>query len=99
MTTAGELRRERLIENEERLRRANELVDAGRDTEPRGRKELFLCECSNPDCTATLELQWDEYREIREHEHWFVIRPGHETAEVESIVEQHKGYVVVEKSS
>ncbi len=99
MSTAGDLRRERLVENEERLRRANELVDAGRHAELRGRQELFLCECSNPDCTATLELHWDEYREIREHAHQFVIRPGHATAEVERIVEQHDGYVVVEKAS
>lgn len=99
MTIAGDIRRERLIENEKRLRRANELVDAGRGAEPRGRKELFLCECSNPECMETLELQWDEYREIRSNEHRFVIRPDHETDEVERIVERHAGYLVVEKTS
>lgn len=43
-------RNERLVQNEERPRRANELVDAGRNDELRGRKELFLCECSHDDC-------------------------------------------------
>jgi hypothetical protein len=91
--------RERLIENEERLRRANELVDAGRADEPRGRMELFLCECSRDDCAATLELHWDEYLEIRKHENRFVIRPGHETAGLDILVERNAGYLVVDKPS
>jgi hypothetical protein len=88
---------ERLIENEERLRRANELVDAGRADEPRGRKEPFLCECSNDDCTTTLELHWDEYLEIRKHDNRFVISPGHETAGLDVLVERNAGYLVVDK--
>lgn len=88
---------QRLIQNERRLRRANELVDAGRDDGPRGRKELFLCECSNDDCAATLELQWDEYRAVRAHSERYVIRPGHETADVDRVVERHDGFVVVDK--
>lgn len=99
MSTQRDPRRERLIENEERLRRANELVDAGRADEPRGRKELFLCECSNDDCAATLELHWDEYLEIRKHENRFVICPGHETAGLDLLVERTAGYVVVDKPS
>lgn len=92
-------RQARLIQNERRLRRANELVDAGRDDELRGRKELFLCECSNDDCAATLELHWDEYRAIRADKDRYVIRPGHETADVDRVLEQHDGYVVVDKTS
>ena len=91
------LRNERLVQNEERLRRANELVNAGRDDELRGRKELFLCECSNDDCASTVELHWDEYRAVRANADRFVIRPGHETAEVDRVIEQHDGYVVVDK--
>lgn len=89
--------RRRLVENEERLRRANELVDAGRADEPRGRKELFLCECSNDECTATLELHWDEYLEIRQHENRFVLRPSHETIGLDILVERTPGYLVVDK--
>jgi hypothetical protein len=99
VSTQRDPRRERLIENEERLRRANELVDAGRADEPRGRKELFLCECSNDDCAATLELHWDEYLEIRKHENRFVICPGHETAGLDLLVERNAGYLVVDKPS
>lgn len=97
MTLHSEPSRERLIHNEERLRRANELVDAGRADEPRGRKELFLCECSDDDCEATLELHWDEYLEIRKHENRFVLRPGHETEGLDELVERKDGYLVVDK--
>ena len=92
-------RNARLVQNEERLRSANELVDAGREDELRGRKEPFLCECSNDDCTSTLELRWDEYRDIRAHDDRFVIRPGHETAEIDRVVEEHDGFVIVEKTT
>ena len=92
-----DLRQERLILNEKRVRRANELVDEGRSDEPRGRKELFLCECSNDDCSATLVLYWNEYRAIRAHGDRFVIRLGHETADVDRVIEQHDGYLVVDK--
>lgn len=99
MSARSTLSKQRLIENEERLRRANELVDAGRIDEPRGRKELFLCECSNDDCTETVDLHWDEYLEIRKHENRFVIRPGHETAGLDVLVERSAGYLVVDKPS
>ena len=92
-----DLRNERLVQNEKRLKRANELVDARREDELRGRKELFLCECSNNDCTSTLQLRWDEYRDVRRNANRYVIRPGHETADVDRVLEQHDGYVLVEK--
>lgn len=95
---SAEARNARLVENEVRLRSANELVNAGREDELRGRKERFLCECSNDDCTSTLELRWDEYRHVRAHDDRFVIRPGHETAEVDRVVEGRDGFVVVEKT-
>lgn len=97
MTSQCDPSRQRLILNEERLRRANELVDAGRTDEPRGRRELFLCECSSDECVSTLELHWDEYLEIRKHENRYVIRPEHETAGLDVLVERADGYLVVDK--
>lgn len=90
-------RREKLIQNEETLRRANELIDTGRDDQVRGRKERFLCECSIEDCTETVELVWDEYRAIRDLGDRFVIRPGHETAGLDRLIEEREGYLVVDK--
>ena len=92
-----EPRRRKLIENERLYRRANELIDGGRNDHVRGRKELFLCECSDEDCSDTIELVWDDYRAVREHAVRFVIRPGHETAGIDRLVETHDSYLVVDK--
>jgi hypothetical protein len=37
----------------------------------------------------------DGYREIRSHEDWFVIKPGHEKPDVERVVREQDGYRVV----
>jgi hypothetical protein len=37
----------------------------------------------------------DEYREIRSHEDWFVIKSGHEKPDVERVVREQDGYRVV----
>jgi len=91
------LRREKLIENERLLRRANELIDAGREDEPRGREELFLCECSDLSCSANVELTCAEYAEVREFGNRYVLVPGHETAAVDRVVEHRDGYLIVAK--
>ena len=39
----------------------------------------------------------DEYREVRGHDDWFVIKPGHEKRDVERIVREQDAFLVVEK--
>lgn len=58
----------------------------------------FLCECSNSDCTATLALSLLEYRGIRSSPNLFVLLPGHETPEVDRVVEAHATFSLVEKT-
>jgi hypothetical protein len=40
----------------------------------------------------------DEYREIRGHDNWFVIKPGHEKLDVERVVRERDAFLVVEKN-
>jgi hypothetical protein len=56
----------------------------------------FLCECSNGDCIETVGLDLDEYDRVRSHPNLFVIAAGHETLEVERVVDQGPGYILVE---
>jgi hypothetical protein len=44
-----------------------------------------------------LDLTIGEYAIVRSHPRRFVVLPGHEEPDVESTVEIHPGYVVVEK--
>jgi hypothetical protein len=57
----------------------------------------FLCECANTDCVETMPLSIAEYEAVRSSPVRFPIKPGHEYSEFERVVEEHGGYVVVEK--
>lgn len=94
---------ERLVRNQMLLREVNDrIADIFGGTEEIfvGEDSLteFLCECSNSDCTATLALSLLEYRGIRSSPNLFVLLPGHETAEVDRVVEAHATFSLVEKT-
>lgn len=76
----------------ERLEALNEafenVLDAG---------SAWVRECADMNCTATMELTLGEYEALRAHPNRFAVLPGHALPEVEAIVEDHGGYVVVEK--
>lgn len=57
-----------------------------------------LCECGNPLCVERIELAKPAYEAIRQRPARFVLKPGHETAGVDRIVERTDGYLVTEKS-
>ena len=57
----------------------------------------FLCECADPDCSAALSIPVSAYEAVRDHARRFLIVPGHQRADVERVVEEHPGYLVVEK--
>ncbi len=40
----------------------------------------------------------DEYQEVRSHDNWFVIKPGHERLDVERVVSERDAYLVVQKN-
>ena len=57
----------------------------------------FLCECADSDCIEQIELSIAEYEAIRSSPVRFPVKPGHDYPEFERVVEEHEGYVVVEK--
>ena len=75
-------------------RRVNEAIERG---ERRAADAVFVCECGNLGCTTTIELSIDSYEAVRTDFDRFLIVPGHEIAEVDEVVEQHRGYLVVVK--
>ena len=76
-------------ERMESLNRAfEELVDAG---------SSWVCECADTDCTVQLTVPLAEYEELRTHPDRFAVFPGHVYPEVERVVVQREGYVVVAK--
>ena len=91
-------RERRLAENEVRFRALNERL---RDTSGtwqagEGRLEL-VCECGNEDCTIAIRMTPQEYEQVRSDEVQFAIARGHERPEVEDVVAERGGWVVVRK--
>jgi hypothetical protein len=83
------------------FRKANESIAdaAARYGLDDGRVVPFVCECSDPACTKVIRLTLHDYRSIRDNPRWFAHANGHEAdiPAVVRLVEQHEGFVVVEK--
>lgn len=58
---------------------------------------LLICECSDPDCAESLEIEPAEYERVRDDGSRFLVVAGHELPEVERVVERTDRFLVVEK--
>ena len=86
---------DRLRQNEETFARANEQI-RGAAERLRVDPVPFLCECSATNCTDLIRLTLDAYRLVR-GSGGFMVCPGHDDPHVETVVEDHGAYQVVEK--
>ena len=89
---------QRLALNEALFRDVNERIREISDTF--GQKDStydFLCECSDPECAERVVLTSAEYEFVRADSTRFVVAKGHAMPEIESVVDQAKEHVVVEK--
>jgi hypothetical protein len=93
-------REERAIRNEEIFREVNQHIAdlEERLLEAPSFEPLHLvCECSTTGCTAPIEVDAATFNRVRETPLRFVVARGHEDLEVESVVEERAGYLIVEK--
>ena len=88
----AQTREERLATNEAQFRAANEQLPDAPFENPQ-----FFCECSDRDCVEFVRLPHAEYRAIHEDPMLFVLCPGHEVPDAETVVDRHDGYLVVRK--
>jgi hypothetical protein len=89
-------RKTRIEENEKLFREVNERVEQMQDS-LQAAEPQWICECGDETCIEKLTVPLDAYHGVRAHDDWFLIKHGHETLEVETVVDQREGYVVVEK--
>jgi hypothetical protein len=90
-------REERLAENEALFRAANERMADWEEIHPDGATELYFCECADPACREKVRLQKAEYERVRSNRLHFFVVPGHEIADVETVIERHEGWFVIQK--
>ena len=57
----------------------------------------IACECADTGCVQTVEIAPDAYEQVRANPRRFVVLHGHLYPEVETVVGEADGYVVVEK--
>jgi hypothetical protein len=58
---------------------------------------MWICECADEACTEPMQMTPQAYEQLRAHPNRFAVLRGHVYPEVERVVEEHDGYVVVEK--
>jgi hypothetical protein len=84
--------------NEALFREVNERIeDVSQTVPPDEKRTEFLCECDNKDCTEKISATRAEYEAVRAVGTRFIVTPGHEDPEVESVVQQNDRFLVVEK--
>jgi hypothetical protein len=91
-------REKRIGENEALYRSINEKIEGlnaafGMVTESMG----IVCECGQLECTQQIDLDIPTYERVRSDPALFVVVPGHEIPDVESIVEPHEAFNIIRK--
>jgi hypothetical protein len=92
-------RNERIAKNETVMRAANREIQHAEEEVGNGSEGRFdvLCECGREDCDGMLTLTIAEYEEIHRQHDRFVVLPGHNTPDIENVVEERDNYLVVDK--
>ena len=91
-------RARRIGENEALYRSINEKIEGLNETFGTIAESMtVVCECGQLGCAEQIELDVPMYEQVRADPTLFVIVPGHETPDVEDVVEQHEGFDVIRK--
>jgi hypothetical protein len=60
---------------------------------------VVICECGNPACSEAIELTTDALHQLHAGNDLFVVLPGHEIPDVETVVDRFNGYLIVRKDA
>jgi hypothetical protein len=95
-------REERAIRNEALFREVNSHIAEMEEQARRtgwGEPLPLVCECALTGCAAPIEVDQATFERVRAEPLWFLIAPGHEKPEIETVVERREGYLIVEKQA
>ncbi|MDX6509374.1 MAG: hypothetical protein QOG81_1126 [Gaiellaceae bacterium] len=95
-----EQHKKRVVENEILFRDVNERLKAVSEGFGDVLPEFdIVCECGEAVCTERISMTLDEYEQVRTDGKQFAVRPGHESLDIETVIENHGGYLVVRKDA
>ena len=91
--------RDQEVRTESRSRDRNEWIAETRGAVALEREEveLYVCECSDPDCRARIGLTRVEYEAVRGYPTRFAIATDHENPEVDQLMSEGDRFTVVQK--
>jgi hypothetical protein len=89
-------RKQQIARNEALFREVNERVQEVSEERATLMTD-FVCECGDSGCTETIPLRDAEYEHVRADPLLFVVVPGHEILEVETVIEEHERFNVARK--
>lgn len=87
-------RAERVGKNEALFREVNERI---RELSAYETEAEFLCECADVSCTRPITITMTKYQEVRSNATHFVVLSGHVRPDLERVVAENDGFLVVEK--
>jgi hypothetical protein len=92
-------RDERIAKNETVFRAANREIEQADREGGAGPDQLLevLCECGRQGCGGVITLTVADYDGVHSQADRFVVLRGHESPEIEKVVEERGGYLVVDK--
>jgi len=92
-------RLERVAKNESLFRAVNRQIElASKELdEDRHAQVDVLCECGQEGCSAVISLPVSEYERAHVQDDRFILAVGHDTPEIEGVVEEHGPWIVVDK--
>jgi hypothetical protein len=84
--------------NEALFRQVNEEIRSLTDTFGEDLPTMtVVCECGLSDCAEQIQVEVSEYERIRADGRMYMVAPGHVFPELETVVESHDGWEVVQK--
>ena len=91
-------RNERIAKNETVFRAANrEIEHAGQEAGGTGQLIEVLCECGRQGCDGVITMTVADYDGVHSQADRFVVLGRHDSPEIEKVVEEQAGYLVVDK--
>jgi hypothetical protein len=92
-------RLERIAKNEAVFRATNRELQAAQQEVDGGADQPLevLCECGRQGCSGVITLTIVEFERVHSEDDRFVVLRGHESPEIERVVEERGDYLVVDK--
>jgi hypothetical protein len=90
-------REERIAENENLFREANERMASWEERDRAEAAELYFCECTDLECNEKVRVRGSDYERVRGDSSHFLVVPGHQVPDVEAVIESHDEWLLVEK--